>query len=64
MTYIGNNKYPFVRPLHLVAHLESSFVKTDNAALAQDAAILGPMAEATNATCKISPNFMTKKDCT
>jgi hypothetical protein len=47
-----------------VAHLESSFVKTDNAALAQDAAILGPMAEATNATCKISPDFMTKKDCT
>jgi hypothetical protein len=45
-----------------VARLESSFVKTDNVALAQDAAILGPIAEATNPTCKISPNIKTKKD--
>jgi len=37
-----------------VAHLESSLVKTDNAALAQDAATLGPTSAAKNATCENS----------
>ena len=42
-----------------MAHLESSLVKTDNAAFAQDAAILGPTAEAKNATCKAFLNSET-----
>jgi len=36
--------------------MESSLVKTDNAALAQAAATLGPTSEAKNATCKTSLN--------
>lgn len=43
-----------------VAHLESSLVKTDNAALAQAAATLGPTSEAKNATCKTSLNSKTE----
>jgi hypothetical protein len=35
-----------------VAHLESSLVKIDNDALAQDAATLGPTSAAKNATCR------------
>jgi hypothetical protein len=43
-----------------MANLESSStVKTDKAALAHDAATLGPIAEAKNPTCTVSPNSKT-----
>ena len=38
----------------------SSLVKADNAALAHDAAILGPIEDVKNATCRIFMNSETK----
>lgn len=39
----------------------SSIVKSDKAALAHDAATLGPIAEAKNPTCTVSPNSKTRQ---